>query len=568
MTVDVTSTPELDRVKAAWSPLDFAVRDWMRRMGASEELAEVAAWVSVANRQSHAAVTDETLAEWIGRRVDPDVYDSEFVVPSKQIRADATSTSRMPLVRDNQGRLFLYRNYMAEQKVARLINARRVVRPGVGVEASVIASLFGPAVGDADELQRRAVAMAADKNIFLLAGGPGTGKTSTVFRMLMAKQLRADDVALAAPTGKAAKRLTEALRDAAGKSEHSNGLETVQAKTVHRFLIEMEQGLIKVPTTVVIDEASMLDIDLLLKVLETLPADCQLILVGDPNQLMSVGTGTVLSDLVAAFDGTDFMVELTHNFRVANSPELVRLNSAALNNQPETFVEIVAGLMDVGGKDAFERTMDLWADEFAQDLGDLKGSEAHLQATSKRQLLCAVRQGRWGVESINRELERRLRRDPIRAAQGEWFEGRRILVTEHHYGLGLFNGDVGVCQVDASTHSREVVFESVPDESGAVSYRRIPVASLPAYEPAWAMTIHKSQGSEYSRIGVVLPPGPSSRILSRQLIYTAVSRAKSDPLVESAAQSVRLWADRETLDAGLTHAATRMGGLRDALLGI
>lgn len=553
------------------SNLDHAVRQWILRMGGNGDLATVAAWVSYANRQANAAASLDDIRSWSGKALGADVLDHPLVLSAEQ--AVLHPETRMPLVRDDKDRVFLFRNFMAERYIAQRILERVSSSVSEPVDDGVIDRLFGGGGDGTDRLQRDAVRQAAGQRVFLLAGGPGTGKTTTVFRMLMAGALEPQDVELAAPTGKAAKRLTEALRTEAAKQEQASGFGSLQAKTVHRWLIEMQQGLIRAPKALVIDEASMLDLDLLQQVLEVLPLESRLILVGDPNQLMSVGTGTVLADLVVAFAGSKQMVELQHNYRVASSPKLVRLNESALRNEPDTFVEIVGGLRPVETPVELASAIDDWTAGFSADLDHATSvSDAaeraalHLRLTRQRQILCALRGGRYGVQSLNREIETRLPRlNADRAQQGEWFDGRRILVTENNYALGLFNGDVGVCVVDSESNRREVWFEDAPDENGNPQYRAVPVASLPAHEPAWAMTIHKSQGSEYSRIAVVLPPDTGSRILSRQLIYTAVSRAKSDAQVTATADAISVWGTREVLEVGLATTAARVGGLTEAL---
>ena len=291
-------------IKAAAEPiardaLDLAVASWFRRLGAPAAVAELASWANYADRQANAAVSLQQVAQWSQVTALPSVPESEWILPAEEF----DNSPVRPLVVDDQQRVFLYRNYAGEREVAAHLVARLRGTQARPVKEEMITQLFGPAKGSEDALQREAVRRAARHRLFVLAGGPGTGKTTTVFRMLLAAQAQAVEVALAAPTGKAAQRLTEALRSEAGRSAIESDLETLRATTVHRWLIEMDRGQIRSPKILVIDEASMLDLELLRQVLQALDPDARLILVGDPNQLMSVGTGTVLGDLVESLRG-------------------------------------------------------------------------------------------------------------------------------------------------------------------------------------------------------------------------------------------------------------------------
>lgn len=564
MSAELTKAPVDPIVRDA---LDLAVESWFRRLGAPAAIADLASWANYADRQANAAVSLHQIAQWSNTSPLAEVPQSEWILPADQFGALPVR----PLVVDDQQRVFLYRNYAGEHEVAERLIARLNVAESEPVPESSILALFGAANGTDDALQREVVRRAAQHRLFVLAGGPGTGKTTTVFRMLLAAQASAADVALAAPTGKAAQRLTEALRSEAGRHTGESDLETLRATTVHRWLIEMERGQVRSPKILVIDEASMLDLDLLRKVLRALDADSRLILVGDPNQLMSVGTGTVLGDLVESLRGLPQMVELQHNFRVAQSPQLVALNQHALAGDADALISSLDGLRDVSTRALLSSRVEQWADALADAMKIIaeqsepaERARNYLELSRQRQMLAANREGPWGVAGLNRAIEARLQKElqSDTSAVGN-FEGRRVLVTQNHAPLNLFNGDIGVVTRD-SNGEYQVWFE-ILDTDGVPQLRPIPASAMPANMSAWAMTIHKSQGSEFTNLDIVLPNEATSRILSRQLIYTAVSRVKGTDSVTRVDQSIRIWGTPQVLASGLEEIATRTGGLRDML---
>jgi exodeoxyribonuclease V alpha subunit len=319
---------------------------------------------------------------------------------------------------------------------------------------------------------------------------------------------------------------------------------------------------------VVVDEASMLDLSMLRTLLDAVPDEALLILVGDADQLTSVATGSVLMDIVAALDDRGGeVVRLRHSFRAEH--RLVALNEAVRSGDAAALRRLV----DDGHGDLVQhrpQTARQLGERLAQHAAALASESAlrarvpddasaadvvrtALSALTRRQLLCALRDGAFGVHEANAVLERLLRRAWNVAAGAEWYAGRAVIVTRNDYAAGLFNGDVGLCLADAAGRLR-VWFESSAGEPDAV--RSIAPGAMPECEAAFALTIHKSQGSEYEHVAVMLPPEPDQRILSRQLLYTAVSRAR---------RGIELWASDAALDAALARPVVREGGLRDRL---
>lgn len=640
----------------AWRPLDRALYRWTIGHGGDALLAATAAWTSFAEGQGDAALP---LRE--GRHGMTPMTDAQIAPlrASPLVAAEAGQDLR-PFVLDADARFYLQRNFAHEVAAAASIRERRAAvstegnadRVGFAVipaktgiqldsgamvpEARWIPASAGMTTyaaspegsgrdasdadvdalfhGDCDAAvgpQREAVRRVAGRRLFVLTGGPGTGKTTTVLRMLLMLQRRAAaplSIRIAAPTGKAAQRLVQALRQ--GKASLRNHptaplpadwqalLDTIpdtEALTLHRLLgYEPWRNAFRrnardpiAADVVVVDEASMVDLAMLRCLLGAVRADATLILVGDADQLTSVATGSVLFDLVAALeaDTRDDLVRLVHSFRAER--HLVVVNEAVRAGDAQALDVALAAsagqavLRNVADESALRERLARWAQELAgvealrpalpvmagdaesRDVPseDSAANEAAdrttrvrraLAALSQRQLLCALRETAFGVVDINARLESLLRRVWGIGAQDEWYPGRAVIVTRNDYSAGLFNGDVGLCLADAEGHLR-VWFETADGGDGQPDVRSFAPHTLPAHETAFAITIHKSQGSEYRHAAVLLPPDAEHRILSRQLLYTGVSRAK---------QSVEIWSTPVALQAALSMDVRRSGGLQ------
>ena len=371
----------------------------------------------------------------------------------------------------------------------------------------------------------------------VITGGPGTGKTTTVAKELVA-QLSDPNcgpmlVALAAPTGKAAKRMTEAMdRALAGAPEHVR--KTIlgsPAKTVHS-LLGANPGRVDGRFTyhagnklkfniVIVDEVSMMSLSMMYHLLAALPDETKLVLVGDPDQLASVDAGTVLADIVSGSpEGRIHKLETQHRFK--DAPNIVAAaNAIREGNVEETLAAISGNKADVqwidpnDSPDLAEEILDsvvAHAKEVIK-LASAGDGAAALALKGKMQVLCAHRNGKMGVAGWNKIVEQRL--GPATANQ--WYLGRPIIVTENDKPSGLFNGDVAI--IGSSENGRIACFSTRSDAE------EIPVSRLPNVDTVHALTIHKSQGSEYDHVIVVLPEG-ESRILNRELLYTGITRAK------------------------------------------
>lgn len=542
-----------------------ALARWVLGHGGSEQLAALAGRAAVAELGGDTALPP----------LDPVV---RAALRREPLVGDGSAPSSFVL--DADGRFYLWRNHQHEGEVAAAIAARRVAGAAQPLSQELLEALFPGGDPALDGAQRSAVSAVGGRRFFVLTGGPGTGKTTTVLRMLLRLQrdgLADGGVAVAAPTGKAAQRLVQSLRQESERLRAHlstewqpavDALPTTEALTVHRLLgwspainayrrgpgSPVEAGI------VVIDEASMLDLSQLRALLRALREDAVLVLVGDADQLNPVGAGSVLMDLVAVLEaqGAADLVRLRHSFRA--DAALQPVNAAVRNGDRDALVAALAAAEDRASLHSVEtaaavaREVRRWADDLAErgapaTLGTPADASTALQRLADRQLLCALREGPFGADAINAAIERQLRlrwQVPVDTA---WYPGRVVMVTRNHYGAGLFNGDVGLCLRDGEGRL-QVWFES---EVGA---RAFDPGALPAHDPAWAITIHKSQGSEYGHVAVLLPPDPEHRILSRQLLYTGLSRAK---------HSVEVWGPQASLDAALASAVRRSGGLRDRL---
>lgn len=582
----------------AWRPLDRAVYRWVVAHRGSALLAQVAAWASLADGQGDSALP--LTGAGAGRHGQPVLAATDI----ERLRAEPMVASEaeiraLPFVLDPAGRFYLYRNHANECRVAALVGARRGCAASTGVDEADLDALFG---GDRDEAvrpQRDAVHRVVGRRLFVLTGGPGTGKTTTVLRMLAMLQRHSAaplSMAVAAPTGKAAQRLVEALRrgrqrllDAAATPlppEWRAIIESLpegEALTLHRLLgFDPQRNAFRrnarhplAADVVVVDEASMVDLAMLRALLEAVRPDAALVLVGDADQLASVATGSVLMDLVAAFEQADTgeLVRLRHSFRAQRS--LVRINEAVRQGSPAqvdaAFVEAAPRAIRRRVQETAQLASQLraWGERIAALDGlrpvlpaapaaDQDGVQATvlaaLDALARLQLLCALREDAFGALAANRAIERHLRRAWGHIDGTEWYPGRAVIVTRNDYAARLFNGDVGLCLADEAGRL-QVWFESV-DDAGGRSVRAFAPGALPPHEPAFAITIHKSQGSEYAHVAVLLPPERDNRILSRQLLYTGLSRAR---------ESVELWSSDEALASALSRPVERSGGLAERL---
>lgn len=588
---------------AVWRDLDRAVWRWVRAHGGDAATALAAGWASHADGQGHAALPLSALPGTFG----PDEREARIdgAALAESALVDAAGGAEQPVrpfVLDG-GHFYLRRNFSDETAVARALGGRRAAAAAARhpVDEAALRALFPGPWREAEARQRAAVSGAPGRRLMALTGGPGTGKTSTVLRMLLAlsrdhaaRTGSAPVVRAAAPTGKAAQRLGESLRDgharlAAGGmgqdpawAPHLDAVAAAAPTTLHRLLGARGRGggfafgaTTRLPADiVVVDEASMLELGLLRALLEALRDDAVLVLVGDADQLTSVGTGSIMMDLIDALeaDPRGDLVRLQHCFRA--DAALVPVNEAVRAGDRAAFSAAVTA---AGGR-ATHRPIDTvarldaalarWGLVLRDALeaagvdvalpADDGATRRRLAALRSRQLLCAQREGPFGALRANGLIAAQLRRRAGSGAlnDGAWYPGRAVMVLRNDESARLYNGDVGLCVAVEQDGERRlrVAFEAAPGDAAA---RLFEPAALPAHEDAFAITVHKSQGSEYDDVAVLLPPDPTSPLLNRQMLYTGVSRAR---------RSIELWAGAAALDAALAQRLVRHGRLAARML--
>ena len=401
------------------------------------------------------------------------------------------------------------------------------------------AQLFSDELASA---QATAARRACESGFFLLTGGPGTGKTATIGKLLQLLQFQADEhsstlrIALAAPTGKAATRLSESLRmtvlDPEKRPTESGDL--FEAKTLHRLLgskpnsVQFRHDLQNpLPLDVlIVDEASMIDLPLMCKLLEALPAHARLILVGDPDQLPSVETGNVLRACCDAIDKRPdngrHRVHLDRVYRQAADSDIALASQAVLSGDSEGFIQHLQqdGYRSVhwqaalGG--ALEKTIQEKALPHYRKIQHADSLEQALKLSKEFRVLCAARETSAGSIAINRFIANRL----TRKSEADFYAGRLCMVTENTVRERLFNGDIGLCWPDESGVMRVWV-------DTATGLKAWHPANFPAHEDAFAITVHKAQGSEFEKVLLVLPEA-GHRVLSRELLYTGLTRARRE----------------------------------------
>ncbi|MGO4257153.1 exodeoxyribonuclease V subunit alpha [Marmoricola sp. RAF53] len=500
----------------------------------------------------------------------PDALEVELAWPDPGRWREAVAASPLTaagVLRLEGSLLYLDRHWREERQVcddlfARL--ARRVPEVDEGVLAAAVERLFG----EGWEQQRAAAVAAARQWTTVLTGGPGTGKTASVARMvaLMAEQIEQDGgrvprIALAAPTGKASARLQESVaREAVGLDPVDRArLDGLRAVTVHRLLgwrpdsgtrFRHHRGNPLPYDVVVVDEVSMVSLSQMARLLEALRPTTRLVLVGDPDQLASVEAGAVLADLVAGFEGrADSPVErLTETHRTKNADgtagvALDALADALRRGDADEVLDLLQGgapglrLVDPTDPDALAAVRSEVADAAVAVTGralaftDPEDRDPVTALLDEHRLLCAHREGPFGVGSWNRQVEQLVADRTGVNAYDDWYPGRQVLVTANDRGLGLSNGDIGVV-VRMPDHRLRVVIRT------GTETRLLAPTRLSGIETVYAMTVHKSQGSEARAVTVVLPDGASA-LLTRELFYTAVTRARQQVTVVGTPESVR-----------------------------
>jgi exodeoxyribonuclease V alpha subunit len=581
--------------------LDF----WFARyLQEGEEANDVAVAAALASRAAGDGHVFLDLRDYAGMRVEGEGFEIRFPALEDWSRSLGRSPhvgqpgEQTPLVWDERrSRLYLHRFWRYERSLADWILAR-VNRAGPELHPerlrAALDALF-PAQ-DSDERQKLAAMTAVRRRFAVITGGPGTGKTTVagkVLQLLAVVEARPLRVALTAPTGKAADRLAASIGAPSGPI-------AVESMTVHRLIGRLSRHGARPPDVVIMDEASMADLALLARLAAGLPEDCRLVLLGDKDQLSSVEAGAVLGDICsgparpgstaaapavdpasAAYSPSfcrdarawagielspssaevptlrDAVAVLDHSYRFDERSGIGRLGRAVNSGAADAALEVLG---DPGAAEASWRgewSRDDLARRVVRGFGRYLQAESASQAFERFQRFCVLtplRGGPLGVGRLNPWIERQLSRAGLVETGRLWYRGRPVLITRNDHTMRLYNGDVGIVWTDAQGEPR-VLFRE--DDGLEGDLRAVAPTRLPEHETAFAMTVHKSQGSEFDEV-LFLMPSKGTRILSRELLYTAVTRAR---------KRIEIWGDEQVFREAVATTIHRSSGLADALWG-
>jgi len=514
-----------------------------------------------------------------------------------------------PLILDDCSRLYLYRYWDYENSLANALRARASAESkdiDLPLLKDGLTRLFPQTQEGPIDRQELAALVCVLKRFCVISGGPGTGKTSLTAKIiaLILEQYKGREmrIFLAAPTGKAAARLQEAIRkskETLPAEDHFKKGIPVEASTIHRLLGAIPNSPYfrhdsenPLPTDmVVVDEASMVDLALMSKLLQAIPSDGRVILLGDQNQLASVEAGAMLGDIcdtgtahgfserfanrtceitgnsvdtLPANGGRpgiqDCIVELQKSFRFGPNSGINAVGRAVNEGDGDLAIRLLKSgtYEDIRWKALPEATA--LPEKLRKTV--IRGYKPYLEAgdpveafnlLEQFRLLCALRQGPYGVVALNHLVEKLLREEKLINPDSPWYQGRPVMITKNDYNLGLFNGDIGIILPDPPTsHHLRAFFLST---EGAL--RTFSPIRLPEHESVYAMTVHKSQGSEFDSVLLLLPDRPSP-VLTRELFYTGITRARRE---------VEIWGRKGVFLEGVSRRIERSSGLRDALWG-
>jgi len=512
-----------------------------------------------------------------------------------------------PVILDESGRLYLFRYWQYETDLAEALIKRTKTEHDFQDNSFVremIKKYFPDTEDKQPDMQRAAALNALIKNLCIICGGPGTGKTTTVAKILALmleyrqKELK---IALAAPTGKAADRLQKAI--ASSKTELPCSEKIIscipeKASTLHRLLgtipdassFRYNKDNLLPYDVVVIDEASMIDLPMLSKTFSATAPETSIILIGDKDQLASVESGAALGDIctkdavnffssdlckvfwnsagieiISSTEKTsppvlsDCIVELDKNYRFKSNSNIFKLSNAINKGD---ISETLAALEEARGDVSYIQTsfqdhikthlLKIITDNFLPFI-KAPSCEIALQRLDLLRILCALRKGPFGTMGINSVIEKKLVEMNHIDPASRFYHGRPIMITQNDYTLKLFNGDTGIIFNDPNIKGETKAY--FKDNNNSI--RSFHPSALPEHETVYAMTIHKSQGSEFDNVMLVLPENESP-VLTRELLYTAVTRTKG---------KIQIIGSEKIISYAVSRNIERKSGLKDMLKG-
>ena len=464
-----------------------------------------------------------------------------------------------PLILDTSNRLYFQRYWDYEHRLVAALLGRltdQLEDPSVTTPANIPALI----PYKLSEQQTQAVLEAANSSLSIITGGPGTGKTSSIVSLLLLLFERnpASRIAVAAPTGKAAARIQQALNAIdISLSDH------LKVSTLHRLLgfrvgsvnFRHHQNNPLPYDTVIVDEASMIDLAMMCKLVTAVKTNARLVLLGDADQLVSVESGAVFGELCsnAIENGLrNHIHRLDINYRFEQNPGIGKLADTVNNGNSIRALELLDSneYPEVNwGKAELNQLNDSLFEHLTEYFKATTDPVYCLQTINQFQLLCAHRKGKWGVDWLNQSVENWLKQQKLMLGQSQNYAGKPIIISSNNYQLDLFNGDIGV--LTESKSGKLMACFSQP-ESGI---REVSLSRLTSYETAWALTVHQSQGSEFDHVLLVLPEDISP-VLSRELIYTAITRAR---------KSIQIMGARITLEKAIHARTIRHSGIAEKL---
>jgi exodeoxyribonuclease V alpha subunit len=546
-----------------------------------------------------------------------------FIFPDKDslfntlTKANLTANAQQPIVFENNN-IYMRRYYEFEQTLVQNIKTRLNLRlPTSSADISNVLQQLFPPLENAKTLdidwQKLAVANAMNKNFTVIAGGPGTGKTYTVTKLLAALIMLNDndnidskanneqslEIALVAPTGKAAQRLSESIIKAIAGfkgliDEKVLAAIPTEAKTIHRLLgvipnspnFRHDQNNLLSCDVLLIDEVSMVDLPMMTRIFRALKSDTKIILLGDADQLPSVAVGSVLADIAPrphsgyspensnylaqvcqldrqqlnqAFEQTDTYSDhlsfLVTSRRFDGEGGIGRLAAHVIKGENKQSWQLLQDATENKEKNnqltLADGDLHTWLSplikEYYQGISQCKSIDEAFALLAKFRILCVTRQGEFGVDTINLWVKEQLAVNagkPWGQSQQN-YHGMPIMITENDYRLGLFNGDIGLIwrageNISDNAHCNNehlmAFFELPKTDDGFTHYKTLLPSRLPKYDSVYAMTIHKTQGSEFEHVAMLLPK-QSNLLLSRELLYTGITRAKTQLTIASNKQT-------------------------------